>query len=88
MEDLSLIEDVGNIWNHVPRAREWTPLDPKSAPARAARPALPAVPLRLNKAARAGGRASTRPHALRALAACAYKLMQPSLLQPACHVSC
>ncbi|EFN58207.1 hypothetical protein CHLNCDRAFT_20260, partial [Chlorella variabilis] len=22
-------EDVGNIWNHVPVAREWTPLDPK-----------------------------------------------------------
>jgi hypothetical protein len=29
VEDLSLIEDVGNIWNHVPVAREWTPLDPK-----------------------------------------------------------
>lgn len=29
IEDLSLIEDVGNIWNHVPVAREWTPLDPK-----------------------------------------------------------
>ena len=29
VEDLSLIEDVGNIWNHVPIAREWTPLDPK-----------------------------------------------------------
>lgn len=32
IEDLSLIEDVGNIWNHVPVAREWTPLDPKCAP--------------------------------------------------------
>ena len=29
VEDLSLIEDVGNIWNQVPVAREWTPLDPK-----------------------------------------------------------
>ncbi|KAK9908386.1 hypothetical protein WJX75_007121 [Coccomyxa subellipsoidea] len=29
IEDLSLIEDVSNIWNHVPVAREWTPLDPK-----------------------------------------------------------
>ena len=27
VEDLSLIEDVGNIWNGVPIAREWTPLD-------------------------------------------------------------
>jgi hypothetical protein len=29
VEDLKLIEDVGNIWNHVPVAREWTPLDPR-----------------------------------------------------------
>lgn len=29
VEDLSLIEDVGNIWNHVPVARTWTRLDPK-----------------------------------------------------------
>lgn len=34
VEDLKLIEDVGNIWNHVPVAREWTPLDPKSVPLR------------------------------------------------------
>ncbi|PSC76470.1 presenilin isoform B [Micractinium conductrix] len=25
----TIIEDVGNIWNHVPVAKEWTPLDPK-----------------------------------------------------------
>ena len=29
VEDLKLIEDVGNIWNAVPVAREWTPLDPR-----------------------------------------------------------
>lgn len=29
VEDLKLIEDIGNIWNHVPVAREWTPLDPR-----------------------------------------------------------
>lgn len=29
VEDLALIEDIGNIWNHVPVAREWTPLDPR-----------------------------------------------------------
>jgi hypothetical protein len=32
VEDLSLIADVGNAWNHIPQAREWTPLDPKCAP--------------------------------------------------------
>ena len=26
---MKLIEDVGNIWNAVPVAREWTPLDPR-----------------------------------------------------------
>jgi hypothetical protein len=31
VEDLKLIEDVGNIWNAVPVAREWTPLDPRCA---------------------------------------------------------
>ena len=31
VEDLSLIEDVGNAWNHIPQAREWTALDPKCA---------------------------------------------------------
>lgn len=32
VENQSLIEDVGNAWNHVPVAREWTPLDPKYEP--------------------------------------------------------
>lgn len=31
VEDLSLIADVGNAWNHIPQANEWTPLDPKCA---------------------------------------------------------
>lgn len=31
VEDLSLIEDVGNAWNSIPQAREWTALDPKYA---------------------------------------------------------
>ena len=30
VEDLDLIEDIGNIWTSVPVAREWTPLDPKA----------------------------------------------------------
>lgn len=29
VEDLDLIEDIGNIWTSVPVAREWTPLDPR-----------------------------------------------------------
>ena len=29
VEDLSLVEEVGNPWTGVPVAREWTPLDPR-----------------------------------------------------------
>lgn len=29
MDNPDIIEDVGNIWNSVPVARTWTPLDPK-----------------------------------------------------------
>ena len=29
MDNPEIIEDVGNIWNAVPTAHTWTPLDPK-----------------------------------------------------------